>query len=247
MNSTENIECDLIGNTPKKNEEKPENDTMKISGIYKIINKVNGKYYVGSSENIYKRWREHKSELKNKTHHNIHLQRSWYKHGSNNFEFIIIKEIKDIKMLEIEEQILLDKSECNHEVSYNIGLYSTNPMRGRNHTMESKLKIGEYNRGKILSLETKQKMSESKKGENHPYYGKYFSDEHKRKMSVNTTGNKNSSYNNSIYSFKNINTNEVFSGTCFDFRTKHKLSPQDVNRLIYKKRKLAKKWMLFLV
>src|ERR1035437_367642 len=42
----------------------------KISGIYKIINKVNNKYYVGSSNDVKKRWREHRGELKKKIHVN---------------------------------------------------------------------------------------------------------------------------------------------------------------------------------
>lgn len=39
--------------------------------------------------------------------------------------------------------------------------------------------------GKSLSKETKQKMSESLKGERHPMYGKHLSEEHKRKLSEN--------------------------------------------------------------
>ena len=48
-------------------------------GIYKIINKVNGKYYVGSSLNINKRWSVHKSALSKNKHHNDHLQNAWNK------------------------------------------------------------------------------------------------------------------------------------------------------------------------
>jgi len=56
MNETTLKECDTTGNTPNKKESTPLNDITnvkeKISGIYKIINKVNGKYYVGSSTNL---------------------------------------------------------------------------------------------------------------------------------------------------------------------------------------------------
>jgi hypothetical protein len=70
MHLIENTECGLIGKTPIKNEKKPEIDIIKIKGIYKIINKIDGKYYVGSSSNIYKRWNAHKnlSLLHQKTH-----------------------------------------------------------------------------------------------------------------------------------------------------------------------------------
>jgi group I intron endonuclease len=45
-------------------------------------------------------------------------------------------------------------------------------MFGKTHSEETKQKIGDGNRGKQLSVETKQKISESKKGEKHPMYGK---------------------------------------------------------------------------
>ena len=35
---------------------------MRISGIYKITNKLNGKVYIGSSENCYGRWLAHKRD-----------------------------------------------------------------------------------------------------------------------------------------------------------------------------------------
>jgi len=65
------------------------NDTLSIkkSGIYKIINKVNGKYYIGSSNDIKGRWSEHKNDLKANRHDNDYLQKSWNKYGEENFEF----------------------------------------------------------------------------------------------------------------------------------------------------------------
>ena len=68
---------------------------MKISGIYKIINKINGKYYVGSSVNIKdypnNRWSRHIADLNANRHHNDYLQRAWNKYGQDAFEFIIIE------------------------------------------------------------------------------------------------------------------------------------------------------------
>ena len=50
-NSGELDVCDIITDIRESNENVPSIDTIKtkkkISGIYKIINKVNGKYYVG--------------------------------------------------------------------------------------------------------------------------------------------------------------------------------------------------------
>jgi len=75
MNLIENIECDHIGSTPLPNEQELGKGITKISGIYKIINKIDGKYYVGSSQDINKRWNSHLNKLNKNNHINIHLQR----------------------------------------------------------------------------------------------------------------------------------------------------------------------------
>ena len=111
MNETENTECVITTNTNDLKENVLLTDTTKISGIYKIINKVNGKYYVGSSNDILERgcgrFYHHKWMLKNNRHNNIHLQRAWNESGEKNFRFVIVKEVDDDFLL-IEEQKYLD-------------------------------------------------------------------------------------------------------------------------------------------
>ena len=94
-NSTENGECVIIGNMLKKNEGKILNGTISknIIGIYKITNRINGKCYIGSSNNIKARWRNHKLELTNSTHKNKHLLNAWAKYGPSNFLFKIVKQL----------------------------------------------------------------------------------------------------------------------------------------------------------
>ncbi len=60
---------------------------MKQIGVYKITNTVNGKFYIGASNNIAKRWRSHKRDLNKQTHHNKYLQRAWNKHSELAFIF----------------------------------------------------------------------------------------------------------------------------------------------------------------
>ena len=57
----------------------------KICGIYKITNKINGKCYIGQSNDIIKRW---KTEYK-WYHINSHLQSAFNKYGLENFDFEI--------------------------------------------------------------------------------------------------------------------------------------------------------------
>ena len=60
------------------------------SGIYCIENLVNHKKYIGQSKNLKKRLSDHLSELRNGKHFNDHLQRSWNKHGQENFKIYVI-------------------------------------------------------------------------------------------------------------------------------------------------------------
>jgi hypothetical protein len=101
--------CVFTGVILKKYENKNLKNIMKISGIYKIVNKINGKYYIGSSINIHRRWREHKCGLLNNKHPNLHLQKSWNKYGCNNFDFIIISifPTENVELILKEEEKLL--------------------------------------------------------------------------------------------------------------------------------------------
>lgn len=60
------------------------------TGAYKILNKVNGKYYVGGAYKSFdSRFAWHKRDLREKKHRNRYLQHAWNKHGEEAFEFII--------------------------------------------------------------------------------------------------------------------------------------------------------------
>ena len=59
----------------------------KSSGIYKITNKTNGNYYIGSASIICNRWWIHISKLRKNCHSNKYLQNAFNKYGESNFEF----------------------------------------------------------------------------------------------------------------------------------------------------------------
>jgi len=127
---------------------------MKQSGIYKIINKVNNKFYVGSSRNLRRRKRDHFSELKKNIHFNKHLQGAWNKYGGENFEFKIIENVlledKDSKKiisakLQSREQIYINnvlsenKSTINHSLCYNISIDASKPPSSHNSKRGKKI------------------------------------------------------------------------------------------------------------
>lgn len=159
----------------------------RISGIYKILNLINSKVYVGSSVNIEDRWSRHRGDLIKGKSCSPKLQNSYNKHGVENFEFIILEECDIDKLIE-REQYYIDLYN-----SYNEG-YNCCPTAGntigfsQSEKTREKIKeatLGEKNPfyGKKHSEESLEKMSKSHKGQISGFKGKKFSNESKRKIS----------------------------------------------------------------
>ena len=70
-------------------------------GIYKITNKINGKMYVGQSQDIFERWRTHETNFRLKRY-DYTLYRAFEKYGFENFEFSVIEEITTEQLNERE-------------------------------------------------------------------------------------------------------------------------------------------------
>lgn len=60
-------------------------------GIYKILNKVNGKFYIGQSNDIERRWKEHCSPSRYKIS-NIPLEWAIHKYGKDSFSLEVLQE-----------------------------------------------------------------------------------------------------------------------------------------------------------
>lgn len=90
---------------------------MSKVGIYMIRNRKNNKVYVGCSNNIRKRWYDHKTDLNKNEHGNEHLQRSWNKYGEDSFEFTVLTEC-NTEELEDFEQYWMDRLD-SFEIGYN--------------------------------------------------------------------------------------------------------------------------------
>lgn len=114
-----------------------------MSGIYEIVNLVNGKRYVGSAVNLEKRWREHRKRLKGCYHHSRHLQAAWDKYGEISFAFRILRMCPRQDLL-FEEQRELDKS-----AAYNACREARSTI-GVRHSAETKRKISDSNVGKKM-------------------------------------------------------------------------------------------------
>ena len=155
-------------------------------GIYKIINKQTGKFYIGSSNDIEQRWAAHRYRLRKGIHTNQHLLSAWEKYGEESFAFSILQEVEEEVLLDVEQRVI-DESGClNKKVGYNKAPFAGSPMRGkkhskeaiekirasstgRKHTEEAKARIRAANKGRTFSEETRKRMSESKKGKVLPH------------------------------------------------------------------------------
>jgi len=151
---------------------------MEKSGIYKILNIKNNKFYIGSSKDLNKRWIQHKSNLKNNNHINVILQRSWNKYGKNSFVFDIIEECKENMLLE-REQYYIDTL----KPKYNIGLKASGGDNLTNHPNREEIikKIikGLNKKYENMSDEERKHISDIRLGDKNGNFGNNWTEEMK--------------------------------------------------------------------
>lgn len=118
---------------------------IKVCGIYKITNKINGKCYIGQSNDIYRRW---KQELAPNAKLNPHLARAFEKYGIDNFDFEIIEECQ--------------RKQLNEREQFYIEIYhSIDPKLGYNKTEGGDGNLGRHF---IMSEEQKEKIRKANTG-----------------------------------------------------------------------------------
>jgi group I intron endonuclease len=119
-----------------------------FTGVYKIVNKINGKIYYGSASVSFKeRWYAHRLELRNNTHHCIHLQNAYNFYGEKNFTFEIVLFCDPDECLYYEQQYL-DLYWDGGINCYNMSMNTIGNMRGIHHSPEGKASISAGNLGK---------------------------------------------------------------------------------------------------
>ncbi len=136
-------------------------------GIYKITNIKNNKVYIGQTKDRFiERYWSHVWRLKNNSHNNQHLQKSWNKYGENSFLFEVIEICDDIlKIDQLEIDYIRkhkDFGNCYNITDGGKGSY------GYIMSESQRKSIGDKNRknmlGKKHSEITKAKMSQARKG-----------------------------------------------------------------------------------
>lgn len=164
-----------------------------ISGIYKILNTNNGKFYIGSSKNILKRYKQHLKELEKGKHINRHLQSSFNKYGDV-FKLIIL-EICNENILSEREKYYIDYTKSlDEKIGYNINPFADRPpsWKGKKHTNETKEKMSKSQKGKITNDYVRQVASKTHKN-------KKLSKEQILFLKEHFKGKNNPMYNKSVY------------------------------------------------
>lgn len=137
-----------------------EKEIPKLAGVYKFTNKKNGKVYIGKALNLRRRYSAHKHNAK-KENPSSYFYKSVKKHGLQNFYYSLI-EVFPTTAREFNP-FLLERE------SFWIKIYdAANDAKGYNAC--------EYSNdltGCKFSEETCKKMSESRKGEKNPCFGKF--------------------------------------------------------------------------
>lgn len=78
--------------------------------VYSILNTVNSRRYIGSTENLYHRLKSHRSTLKTSSHRNRKLQKDYDIYGQNVFEIEVLKITNQPEIYEVE--MIREASKC---------------------------------------------------------------------------------------------------------------------------------------
>lgn len=111
-------------------------------GIYRIVNKLTNECYVGQSQRMKKRLRDHFRLLESKKHPNPKLQNSYNKYGPDAFfgeMEVVVDDLQELDML--EEGFINGDARFDSPVVFNVANFAKAPMRGRFHSEETRCKI----------------------------------------------------------------------------------------------------------
>jgi group I intron endonuclease len=131
-----------------------------------ITNRISGHIYVGSSQDIPKRWAKHRTQLAKGTHCNVHLLNAYRLYGADAFVYKVLLYCSSEHLVMFEQKAfgLLGP-----------GDYNMKPVAGSN-------------RGFKHSKESRARMSLARKGLPSARKGQAITEEHRLRISENRKG-----------------------------------------------------------
>lgn len=158
--------------------------------VYKIINSINNKIYIGKTNDLEKRWIAHIYAAQiNKE--NTYFYNAIRKYEATSFIKEIIEECEtEEKALEREIFWIKELNTRHRHIGYNM-TDGGDGVSGLKHSEMSKRRMSLIKIGKVVSDETRLKMSNSQKG-------RIVSQETKEKISMANTGKNNGMFGKSI-------------------------------------------------
>lgn len=159
--------------------------------VYKIINCINDKLYIGITTNYNQRMKEHLIYYKCNRKRKSYLHNAIKKYGVENFMHEIMCRCNSWETLCQKENFYIKDLKTKYPVGYNLTDGGEGSV-GLKCSEETKIKMVKAHTGKTHTEETRRNMSKLNKGSNHPMYGRKHTEETRRKMSKAHIGKKHS-------------------------------------------------------
>ena len=165
------------------------------SGIYKLTNTANNRFYIGSCREFKERWKQHAKGLEQGKHTNTFLLNDFNKCGANSFVFEVLELMDGASKEErlAKEQFYLDQLYDNQCQCYNIrkeavsreGCKDSNPEAARKRRSDASKKLME---DPVYKQQAIDNMRKSWDGNHSPMLGRLHSTNTKQRMSLAQSG-----------------------------------------------------------
>ncbi len=160
-------------------------DFPAFAGIYKIINKTNGKIYIGESMNFKKRMHGHVNKTKDPNWTAV-VTRAFKKYGFDNFKYTILESyplgtVTKAFLLEGEAFYIKTLDAMNPDIGYNRCPCGANTI-GYKFSAESRKKMSISRKKRVMRRESIEKQAKAISGDKNWNYGRKMPEEHKARI-----------------------------------------------------------------